>query len=190
MPKLPLRKSLLLTKLSQTARLFSDNTCFRVISKISPWENKLQQANTFPHEASPTFSSHMRPHHSDISFLCCLCHRYPRVKALHWRNLENLSLSHAVNRLHPYPWCTLCVGTLLLGASLWHLLSTSRGQVHLVRSWASRFFSLLLLHPLGCCSPDPIDQLHLFQDAHQALAQAEALALWQFLAGSSLHKAH
>lgn len=147
MPKLLLRKSFLLTKLSQTARLFSDNTCFRVISKIPPWENKWQQANMFPHEASPTFSSHMRPHHSDISFLCCLCHRCIRVKALHWRNLENLLLSHAVNWLHPTPSVPVVYPLHWYSAPWgfsWHLLSTSRGQAHLVHSWAARFFSLLV----------------------------------------------
>lgn len=125
---------------------------YRCLCWDSNWRQKpkaqwgSQSAHLPPSPCSPELR--------DISFLCCLCHLYIRVEVLHRRIPENLLLSHPINWLH----------ALALGSSLiFHIVYDKRPGLPCA-VWFSSPGVCCFCTLCYDCPPDPIDQLHLFQD--------------------------
>lgn len=123
-------------------------------------------------------------------FVFCLWHLCIRIKGLYWSNLDNLLLSHPINRLcihwAPSPF-VLCSLVFSLASP-----SHKHGLVHL---WIAEHQGFPVLESIPLASPP-----ELFSRSHRStplisrctarLSKAKAGAPWRFLAGSSLHKAH
>lgn len=144
--------------------------------------NKLQQTNIFTWGLVLTWSLITTVF---AFFLFCLFQLYITVRGLYGRNPENFPILF----IDSISMCTFPHGP---SHSSGLLCSFSYSQIGATSSFPQIFQSWdpLLLHHLSCCSPDHTVQLHLFLEPQPALAKAKAGALWHFLAGNSLHKAH